>query len=148
MFQIAYFSTAAEPQSAALIDAILVKSRLDNLRDDISGLLVAGGNRYLQVIEGRRQAVEALYGRIRADHRHLAVTTLVKRNVLVRCFDGWAMAYRREAGLAEFDSFPQVLGYLTDQVADLRLRGQIRQFAKSFIAQPVATAPELWRMAS
>ncbi|MEO8176986.1 MAG: BLUF domain-containing protein, partial [Sphingomicrobium sp.] len=101
-----------------------------------------------QVIEGRRQAVEALYGRIRGDHRHIAVTTLVKRNVQVRCFDGWAMAYRRDTRLGVFDSFPVVLGYLTDQVADLRLRGQIRQFAKSFIVQPVANTPELWRMAS
>ena len=54
MHQIAFFSTAAEPQEAALIQAILATSRANNLRDDISGLLVAGGNRYLQVIEGPR----------------------------------------------------------------------------------------------
>ena len=57
MHQIAYFSTAAEPQEAALIQAILATSRANNLRDDISGLLVAGGNRYLQVIEGPRRAM-------------------------------------------------------------------------------------------
>ncbi|MEO6582089.1 MAG: BLUF domain-containing protein, partial [Sphingomicrobium sp.] len=148
MFQIAYFSTAAEPQEAPLIQAILKTSRANNLRDDISGLLIAGGNRYLQVIEGSRRAMEALYANIRADPRHLAVTTLVERTTVARCFDGWSMAFRREPGLGEFDSFPEVLRSLTEQVEDVRLRGQIRLFAKTFIAAPPVTGPELWKMAS
>ena len=148
MHQIAYFSTAAEPQEAALIQAILATSRANNLRDDISGLLVAGGNRYLQVIEGPRRVMETLYANIRADQRHLAVTTLVERTTMARCFDGWAMAFRREPALDEFDSFPAVLRYLTEQVEDVRLRGQIRLFAKTFIAPPLAVGPELWKIAS
>ena len=147
MFQIAYFSTAAAPQLAPLIQKILITSRANNLRDDISGLLVAGGNRYLQVIEGPRRELEALYANIRADDRHLAVTTLVERVTMSRCFDGWAMAFRREPALDEFDSFPAVLRYLTEQVPDLRLRGQIRNFAKTFIAPPLAAPPALWQMA-
>ena len=148
MHQIAYFSTAAEPQEAALIQAILATSRANNLRDDISGLLVAGGNRYLQVIEGPRRVMETLYANIRADQRHLAVTTLVERTTLERCFKGWTMAFRREPTLDQFDSFPTVLRHLTDQVEDERLRGQIRLFAKTFIAPPLAASPQLWKMAS
>ncbi len=148
MLQIAYFSTTAVRQDADTVHSILITSRINNRRDAITGILVAGGNRYLQIIEGPRTAMERLYAAIRADLRHVSVTTLIERPIAKRCFDGWSMAYRREPALNQFDSFPQVLGYLTDQVADLRLRGQIRQFAKSFIAQPVATAPELWRMAS
>ena len=148
MYQIAYFSTAAVPQLAPLIHDILITSRVNNLRADISGLLVAGGNRYLQVIEGPRRQMETLYANIRGDDRHLAVTTLVQRVTTARCFAGWAMAFRREPALDEFDSFPAVLRYLTEQVTDLHLRGQIRSFAKSFIAPPLAAAPELWRMAS
>ena len=148
MFQIAYFSTAATPQEATVIQRILLTSRKNNLRDDISGLLVAGGNHYLQVIEGPRRKMEALYANIRADDRHIAVTTLVERTTLKRCFDGWAMAYRREPALGEFDSFPAVLRYLTEQVEDERLRGQIRQFAAIFIAAPAPDDRDLWKMAS
>lgn len=54
MIQIAYFSTAAVPQTPELIHNILAVSRANNARDDISGLLVAGGGRYMQVIEGSR----------------------------------------------------------------------------------------------
>ncbi len=148
MFQIAYFSTAATPQEATVIQRILLKSRANNLRDDISGLLVASGNRYLQVIEAPRHKMEALYAKIRADDRHIAVTTLVERTTIKRCFEGWTMAYRREPGLGEFDSFPAVLRHLTDQVEDKRLRGQIRQFAAIFIAAPAPDGRELWKMAS
>ena len=148
MFQIAYFSTAAVPQLQPLIDDILITARVNNLRDDISGLLVAGGNRYLQVIEGPRRQLETLYAKIRADDRHLAVTTLVERTAAARCFAGWAMAFRREPALDEFDSFPEVLSFLTERVTDLHLRGQIRHFGSSFIVPPPAVGPELWTMAS
>ncbi|WP_310468324.1 BLUF domain-containing protein [Sphingomonas sp.] len=147
MFQIAYFSTAATQQEATVIQRILLTSRKNNLRDDISGLLVAGGNRYLQVIEGPRREMEVLYA-IRADDRHIAVTTLVERTTLKRCFEGWTMAYRREPALGEFDSFPAVLRHLTEQVEDERLRGQIRQFAAIFIAGPASDGRDLWKLAS
>ena len=46
------------------------------------------------------------------------------------------MAYRREPALGQFDSFPQTLRYLTEQVADAALRRQIEHFARTFIASP------------
>jgi hypothetical protein len=136
MRQIAYFSTAAVPQTPECVHAILVSSRINNRRSGITGLLVAGGNRYMQVIEGERPAVERLYATIRRDQRHLAVTTLLDRPVLIRSFADWSMAYRREPELGRFDSFSQTLRYLTQQVGDSTLRRQIELFARTFIAAP------------
>ena len=148
MFQIAYFSTATAPQDAVVIERILLTARANNLRDDITGLLVAGSDRYMQVIEGPRRAMETLYAAIRADDRHFAVTTLVERTTLERCFEGWTMAYRREHGLDQFNSFPAVLNHLTAKVEDRLLRGQIRLFADTFITAPLVDDPVLWKMAS
>jgi hypothetical protein len=148
MFQIAYFSTATAPQDSVGIERILLTSRANNLRDDITGLLVAGSDRYMQVIEGPRRAMETLYAAIRADDRHFAVTTLVERTTLERSFEGWTMAYRREHGLNQFNSFPAVLTHLTAKVEDLMLRGQIRLFADTFITAPLVIDPILWKMAS
>ena len=146
MLQIAYFSTAAVPQLTPLIEDILLTSRLNNARDGISGLLVAGGNRYMQVIEGPRRKIETLYANIRADDRHLAVMTLFQRTTLERCFDGWALAFRREPALDEFDSVPGMLRYLTEQVGDPYLRRDVRTFAETFIASPREASPGLWKM--
>ncbi|MEO7504745.1 MAG: BLUF domain-containing protein [Sphingomicrobium sp.] len=145
MFQIAYFSTASTRQDVRTVHDILVSSRINNRRDDITGLLVAGGNRYLQVIEGPRAATERLYATIRADQRHLAVTTLLQRTVLRRCFDGWSLAFRREPELGQFDSFPDMVRFLTLNVPDTALRNQIRTFASALIMTPRHEGPELWK---
>ena len=144
MRQIAYFSTAAEPQTDALVHAILVTSRIHNRCNGISGLLVAGGNRFLQVLEGDKNVVDPLYAAIRRDPRHLAITTLLDRPILARSFADWTMAYRREPALGQFDSFPQTLRYMTQQVTDSGLRRQIEMFARTFIAVPGDRTATVW----
>jgi hypothetical protein len=146
--QIAYFSTAAEPQTNELIHNILITARINNRRDEITGLLVAGGNRYMQIIEGPRGAVSRLYENIQRDRRHLAVTTLVNRTTYKRAFEGWSMAFRREPALGRFDRFPDVVRYLTEQVEDSLLKNQIRNFSSIFIAPPAADDRTPWPVAS
>jgi hypothetical protein len=147
MLQIAYFSTAAVPQTAETAHELLVTSRVNNRRDGITGLLVAGGNRYLQVIEGPRRPMERLMGLIRADRRHLGICTLLSQPIFKRNFEGWSMAFRREPALGQFDTFPEVVRYLTEQVQDEDLRVKIRNFARVFIAHPLHTEVTPWRLA-
>ncbi|MEO7276832.1 MAG: BLUF domain-containing protein [Sphingomicrobium sp.] len=144
MLQIAYFSSATEPQTSRLIHDILTVARAANQRDDISGLLVAGGGRYMQVIEGPGVEMKELWRKIRADTRHYAVTELVNRRVLKRCFDGWDMAFRREPRLGDIDTFPDTLRFLVREVEDKRLRGQIEIFARSFILHPAGERTTPW----
>ncbi|HEY8593371.1 MAG TPA: BLUF domain-containing protein [Sphingomicrobium sp.] len=144
MRQIAYFSTAAEPQTNQLIHNILITSRINNRRDQITGLLVAGGNRYMQIIEGPRDAVDRLYASIRADRRHLGVSTLLNRIIPKPSFDGWSMAFRSEPRLGEFDRFPDLVHHLTNHVEDGQIRNQIRSFARLFIADERYQAPAAW----
>ena len=147
MLQIAYFSTATVRQSAEVLHDILTGSRRRNARDDISGLLVAGGNRYMQVIEGPEREMEALWTAIRADQRHCAVAELLRRPTETRSFEGWNMAFRREERLGAFDSFPQTLKFLTREVEDQALRRQIELFARSFISPPSNDDPTPWGLA-
>jgi hypothetical protein len=148
MLQLAYFSTASAEQDSRTVHAILLQSRANNRRDEISGLLVAGGNRYMQVIEGPPARIELLYEKIRRDDRHLGVTAFLTRRIASRSFEGWSMAYRREPALGEFDSFPDVLRHLTREVADSDLKQQIRRFAQLMIIDQPAAGPVVWKMAS
>ena len=88
MRQIIYFSTAFDRQDAAVIAAIVTQSREHNSRNSITGLLVAGGHRYLQVVEGPDAAVEQLVRRLRRDDRHVGMTVMVDRRIDGRSFDG------------------------------------------------------------
>jgi hypothetical protein len=84
--QIIYFSTAADNQDALLIADIVAVSYRHNVAKGVSGLLVAAGHRYLQVIEGEAATVLATLNRIRRDRRHVGVTVLVDRPVKRRSF--------------------------------------------------------------
>ena len=92
MLQLVYISSVA--QRADLSD-ILAKSRTNNRRDNITGLLYSDGVRFLQALEGPALAVEAAYERIRHDPRHNALVVLSRREVQAREFGDWAMAERR-----------------------------------------------------
>lgn len=144
MLLIAYFSTATDPQTAETIDGILVASRANNARDDITGLLVAGGNRFLQIIEGPRAPMKTLWAAIRADHRHCGVTQLVRRRTTKRRFDAWSMAFRSELLLSKSATFPQTLKFLVRQVEDPDLRRQIELVGRSFIRPAAGVEPTPW----
>lgn len=95
MHQLTYISTARRGLSPEEVDLILASSRRNNRRDAISGLLVYDGVRFLQALEGEREAVEAAFLRIKADVRHRAVVVLSSREVMDREFGDWDMACER-----------------------------------------------------
>ena len=138
MRQLAYFSTASGHQDAIVVSAILATSREQNRRHGISGLLVAGGHRYLQVIEGPSAAIGTLIDNICRDPRHLSVNILYDQSVTQRSFEGWSMAYRQVPELREFATFRDLVDRMGETVSDLRLRGKIRRFGQAF-----ATSGEL-----
>lgn len=76
---------------APTLAGILIDARRCNLRDDISGALIARADLFLQLLEGPETAVEASYARIARDNRHLEVRRLYARPVEARMFAAWAM---------------------------------------------------------
>ncbi len=152
MRQIVYLSTATGHQDAATIAAILAVSHERNLRDKVTGLLVAGGHRYLQVIEGPGSVVDATMKRIRRDHRHLGVTLLIKRRIEERSFRGWPMACCDHLDLGDFATLAQLIDRVRTQVSGRKLREQIDCLARSFVLPPTAAAsppaPSPWTLAS
>ena len=93
MLQLVYISSA-HPAGSVDVAPILDVSRRNNVRQGLSGLLYADGRRFLQVLEGEAEAVEAAFTRISADPRHRAVVVLSRRTIAVREFGEWAMAHR------------------------------------------------------
>jgi hypothetical protein len=75
----------------AMLAGILLGARRNNLRDDITGALICRHDLYLQLIEGPADAIDALYGRIVADDRHVDVRLLLMGDVTERMFPTWAM---------------------------------------------------------
>ncbi len=73
------------------LSAILLVARRNNSHDAITGALICRQDLYLQLLEGPQAAVEARYGSIARDRRHVEVVKRVSRPVTERLFPNWAM---------------------------------------------------------
>ena len=129
MLQLAYISTSRQPVDRALLDDILAASRRNNQRCGVTGLLVSGGKRFLQVLEGPDQAVLATYARIQNDPRHFAFVSLATKPIEERAFGQWSMAFHEGHAAAE-GYLVALVEQLTANIADPNLRAQFSGFAR------------------
>jgi len=72
---------------------ILRSAQAFNADNGITGVLCQGQGVWLQVLEGRRGEVNALYGRISADKRHKNVQLIAVKDITQRRYGAWAMAH-------------------------------------------------------
>jgi Sensors of blue-light using FAD len=91
LVRLLYASRAKTPLTPEAIDAILQTSRRGNPAAGITGLLCHSGDVFMQVLEGGREAVSALYNRIANDPRHTDVVLLQYEEITERRFAGWSM---------------------------------------------------------
>lgn len=87
-----YVSRAKSPQTTTVTTSILLQAQVHNRVLGISGLLCQGQGFYLQVLEGDRSKVNALFLRICADPRHKDVELLRYEEIAQRRFSHWSMA--------------------------------------------------------
>ncbi len=91
LVRLMYASRAADTVDADELHAILRQSKADNPRRGITGVLCFSGGIFIQVLEGGRGPVNALYNRIVADPRHRDVILLSYEEIGERRFAGWSM---------------------------------------------------------
>ncbi len=91
LIRLLYASRSAEPVTPALVDSILAQCRKRNPELGITGILCHCGEMFMQVLEGGRGPVNALYNDIVRDPRHKDVTLLQCVEVSERRFAGWTM---------------------------------------------------------
>lgn len=97
MYQIAYISYASEvfdPEADDGIDDILKSAKSHNKDLGITGMLLFKGGVFLQILEGEKEAIEKLYGKIALDLRHEGLKLLVKQEASERIFQDWTMGFK------------------------------------------------------
>jgi hypothetical protein len=93
LVRLLYASRAAESVNADALAAIVKRSKDHNPRVGVTGVLCFCTNAhvFLQVLEGGRDAVSALYNRIAQDPRHHDVALLSYEEIGERSFSSWSM---------------------------------------------------------
>ena len=77
--------------SLEILSAILVASRANNRKNDITGALICRSDIFLQLLEGPEQQVKNTFEAIQNDDRHINVQHLINQPVEKRLFPAWAM---------------------------------------------------------
>ena len=91
MVRLLYASKAADNVSQEELLKIFSQSKANNPESGITGVLCSSGRIFLQVLEGGRMQVNALYNHIAADTRHEDVVILSYEEISERKFSGWSM---------------------------------------------------------
>jgi hypothetical protein len=99
LIRMLYVSTAVGPTTTAVTGTILRSAQAFNVDNGITGVLCQGQGVWLQVLEGPRSEVNALYGRILADKRHKNVQLIAVEDITHRRYGAWAMAHVNLSGV-------------------------------------------------
>ncbi|WP_180129709.1 BLUF domain-containing protein [Rhodoferax sp. BLA1] len=132
LVRLLYVSRAVGPQTTAVTDSILSVAQSANRQRGITGVLCQGQGLYLQVLEGERGVINALYNRITQDRRHQDVQLLLLEEISQRRYADWAMAHVLLADddpmvqlhHPEFDPYSAPGASVLKMVADLVAKGQ------------------------
>ena len=130
MIRMLYISTARERVTPETLADILRSSRRNNAIVGVSGLLIVGGRRFLQALEGPEAAVRATYDRIARDPRHFAIVQLGCDAITERQFGAWAMGAQAGKTLSVEANVSDAVAALIAPIADPSLRGYFAGFAE------------------
>ena len=130
MYRLLYVSTARKVITSADLGGILSISRRNNAAVGVTGLLVAGGRRFLQALEGEEAAVLATVNRIRDDPRHFAIATLSSGPITQRAFPNWSMGHQEGGNVTGATSVANAVAALIAPIDDPSLRAYFGGFAE------------------
>lgn len=132
MLSLVYVSAATQSYSPQELDALLEKSRHNNTRDGISGMLIYRDGDFLQVLEGPEEAVRTAFARIAKDARHQRIMMLDESRIEQRAFGEWSMGFRRLNAADCPEGFVDFFNRNTDLAALVRQDGEAGQYLDSF----------------
>jgi Sensors of blue-light using FAD len=115
MRQLLYVSNAARDIPASDLDDILTEARARNAGRGLSGILIHVDGGFLQILEGARETVMQVYGRIAQDKRHSHPHVLVDRETQVPAFAAWSMGYEHLTGAK--DEMAGMFGIVREAIA-------------------------------
>ena len=94
---------------------ILAKSRINNRRNGLVGVLYFGDSCFFQCLEGEQSAIDTLYARLQSDQRHKDIKLLSSEPISALSYTDWAMKFvplekemtrlLKEGGFKSFDPY-------------------------------------------
>lgn len=113
MYFILYLSSASKLMNDDELFDLLDRVREKNTKAGITGMLLYKGGNFLQLLEGDKDAVEALFQNIEKDSRHTDIRTIMKGETDTRTFESWSMGF---ANMDKTGDYPSYKDYINENL--------------------------------
>jgi len=94
LIHLIYISSATSWPSENDLKELLEQSRVRNLRQNITGMLVYDNATYMQVLEGSEKDVHDIYNSILKDPRNNGQYKMIEEDISQRDFPNWSMGFK------------------------------------------------------
>lgn len=122
VYQIIYFSQGSQRLTESDLKSILKVSRLNNTKRQVTGVLIALDNCFLQLLEGSKDTVLNLFETIKKDDRHTDVLKVYQGQTSNRNFPEWSMGFE----VTSLASFKKELGFVDISNRDLFIQNHLK----------------------
>jgi hypothetical protein len=95
MYHLVYTSAAVAPFSESDLIQLLEQTRSSNKKAGVTGMLLYIRGKFIQVLEGEKSVVNALYTKIAADVRHKRIAIVIEGDSKHRMFENWSMGFKK-----------------------------------------------------
>lgn len=104
LYEIVYWSRRSQTlMDDDVVSGIVFPARRRNQACDVTGCLWFDHARFVQVLEGRREEVELIFGAIARDTRHHDVHVIAQGSIERRAFSNWNMSWLKDDGAPLID---------------------------------------------
>lgn len=113
MFYLIYVSAATKHMDTEELMLLLEQAREKNSHLEITGMLLYKSKSFMQMLEGEKETVLALYETIRNDERNNHPITIRMGNISERNFESWSMGF---CNMDEVESLPAFDDYVKENL--------------------------------
>jgi len=90
---ICYVSKGFDNLSNADIENIFEVTQQENVKNEITGILLYGFGNFFQVLEGEKKQIESLFSKICDDPRHHSIETLIDHHIKKPIFGSYSSKF-------------------------------------------------------
>lgn len=128
---ICYISDALENESLNNIETLYEKAKANNLKNNITGILIYKNKNFLQVLEGDSKTVDTTFAKIEYDTRHHNIFKVINTSIEGRIFEDYNFGFTiidNKQGLSNLNDY---LTWLRN--ADNKLANKVIHMVENFI---------------
>lgn len=115
---ICYISDSVHNESFKNLEDLYLKARINNLKNNITGILIYLDRNFLQVLEGEKKIVDATFKKICTDARHKNIFNIIDTPIDQRIFEDYNFGFTTINDKKELNNLAEYLNWLKNADCD------------------------------